>query len=373
MLTASHGVVVTRPPMAEQVANVVEDANGVVANQVVAAFEVPNNTDGAGWFQASINWGDGATSAGVISGSNGLFQVAGGHTYALLGNHVMQVTVSQQWFLSDPITSMSGKVTIRLPSWYNQKDYAFIKIKAGGTLGVPAKTIDVTVKKVSLLGTAAYQVRELNRLGAAVKNAYEQTYLAWKGVDDLVTGALTPADVKKIRTQINRWFAGKRSDEGKWLSASEVLKIRTVLKNIYVGLETLKYTVCSDTSPVALNHGRNTGAFTLYAPYFTKSPQYQASIIVHEASHNFGSTTDGPYAWWTPPYTDFTYYENDNDNVFGTEAPNFEVEKAGGATTTGNHPAKSILLNLADAYEGYVRQYYLRPISNDPPAHYAFQ
>ena len=95
--TAIHGVVVTRPSEAEQNGNVVEDSSGTVANQVVAAFEVPNNTDGVAEFAASINWGDGTSSVGVVSGSNGLFQIAGGHHYATAASHVLQVTLQQSW------------------------------------------------------------------------------------------------------------------------------------------------------------------------------------------------------------------------------------------------------------------------------------
>ena len=74
--TVSHDVVVTRPPMAGQMSNVVEDTHGIVANQVIAAFEVPNITDTAGEFGATIDWGDGTTSAGVVSRSSRLCDMA---------------------------------------------------------------------------------------------------------------------------------------------------------------------------------------------------------------------------------------------------------------------------------------------------------
>ncbi len=48
----------------------------------LAAFTDPNTLAAPGDFTASINWGDGSTSAGTITGSAGSFHVQGTHTYA---------------------------------------------------------------------------------------------------------------------------------------------------------------------------------------------------------------------------------------------------------------------------------------------------
>ncbi|HZS81324.1 MAG TPA: hypothetical protein VFA50_00515, partial [Stellaceae bacterium] len=48
----------------------------------VATFTDTNPTDTASGFTASIDWGDGTVTSGVVSGSNGSFSVAGGHTFA---------------------------------------------------------------------------------------------------------------------------------------------------------------------------------------------------------------------------------------------------------------------------------------------------
>ncbi len=97
VLSATQGVVVVRPQVALQVANVVENADGTVSNQVVARFEGPDVSDPTSEFVASVNWGDGTTSAGTVSGSNGLFVVVSGHSYASPGAYVLQVDVSQGW------------------------------------------------------------------------------------------------------------------------------------------------------------------------------------------------------------------------------------------------------------------------------------
>jgi hypothetical protein len=46
-------------------------------------------------FTVSIDWGDGATSAGVVLGGNGYFTAFGAHTYAQDGNFTVTVTVSE--------------------------------------------------------------------------------------------------------------------------------------------------------------------------------------------------------------------------------------------------------------------------------------
>src|SRR5262249_40021483 len=51
-------------------------------NAQVATFTDTNLSDTAGTFAATINWGDGTSSAGTITGTNGSFAVAGSHTYA---------------------------------------------------------------------------------------------------------------------------------------------------------------------------------------------------------------------------------------------------------------------------------------------------
>ena len=48
----------------------------------VATFTDSNTSDTPSSFAATINWGDGTTTTGTVSGSNGTFTVAGGHTYA---------------------------------------------------------------------------------------------------------------------------------------------------------------------------------------------------------------------------------------------------------------------------------------------------
>jgi PKD repeat protein len=67
---------------------------GRSATGTVATFTDPDTGATAGEYSASINWGDGSTSAGTISGSGGSFTIAGTHTYAEEGSHTITVTIT---------------------------------------------------------------------------------------------------------------------------------------------------------------------------------------------------------------------------------------------------------------------------------------
>jgi hypothetical protein len=62
----------------------------------VATFTDPNTSDTASIFTATINWGDGTTTTGAVSGSNGTFTVKGGHTYADEGSFPLGVTITDK-------------------------------------------------------------------------------------------------------------------------------------------------------------------------------------------------------------------------------------------------------------------------------------
>jgi hypothetical protein len=67
---------------------------GVLLNNVsVATFTDTDTAALASDFTAIVDWGDGTSTTGTISGSNGAFTVAGSHTYAAAGQDVITVTV----------------------------------------------------------------------------------------------------------------------------------------------------------------------------------------------------------------------------------------------------------------------------------------
>ena len=70
----------------------------------LASFVDPNTATTAAALAASINWGDGTTSAGIVTGSHGLFEVIGSHDYVAPGNYTAEATIAE------PGASVSGQV-----------------------------------------------------------------------------------------------------------------------------------------------------------------------------------------------------------------------------------------------------------------------
>jgi len=66
---------------------------GQVFSGTVATFSDVDTVTAAGDFSATINWGDGTTTTGTVSGGNGSFTVNGSHTYAHPGDERMTVTL----------------------------------------------------------------------------------------------------------------------------------------------------------------------------------------------------------------------------------------------------------------------------------------
>jgi predicted pyridoxine 5'-phosphate oxidase superfamily flavin-nucleotide-binding protein len=85
--------------------------SGIPFTGPVATFNDTNTASVAGDFVATIDWGDGQTSTGTVSGSGGGFTVSGTHTYASPGTFAVLVT------LTDPppgtaTASVTGTATV---------------------------------------------------------------------------------------------------------------------------------------------------------------------------------------------------------------------------------------------------------------------
>jgi hypothetical protein len=69
------------------------DPNVALNNVTVATFTDTNTVNVAGDFVATVDWGDGTTTTGTISGSNGSFTVKDSHTYAQNGQDTIVVDI----------------------------------------------------------------------------------------------------------------------------------------------------------------------------------------------------------------------------------------------------------------------------------------
>jgi len=70
-------------------------AEGAAFNGTVATFSDADTSKTPASFTATINWGDGTTTAGTITGGSGSFTVTGQHTYADEGSFTFTVTVTE--------------------------------------------------------------------------------------------------------------------------------------------------------------------------------------------------------------------------------------------------------------------------------------
>ena len=60
----------------------------------MATFTDGNTYDTAGSYTATISWGDGATTTGVVTGADGEFTVGGTHAYQYNGTYPVIVTIT---------------------------------------------------------------------------------------------------------------------------------------------------------------------------------------------------------------------------------------------------------------------------------------
>jgi hypothetical protein len=86
------------------------EGTALPSNTAVATFSDSNGGDTTASFSATINWGDGTTSAGTVTGGAGSFTVDGGHTYADEGNDTARVTLTHTADLST--STVSGAVAV---------------------------------------------------------------------------------------------------------------------------------------------------------------------------------------------------------------------------------------------------------------------
>jgi hypothetical protein len=78
----------------QMVLNAATEGTALANNTVVATFTDTVGSDAAGDFTATINWGDGVTTAGTVVGSAGSFTVEGGHAYGDEGSDPVSVTLT---------------------------------------------------------------------------------------------------------------------------------------------------------------------------------------------------------------------------------------------------------------------------------------
>jgi hypothetical protein len=88
-------------------------------NTVLAKFVDSNSSDTASLFNASINWDDGTTSIGTVTGLNGQYSVMGGHDYEVNENEDPQFGLPPSLPVSVTITRSTDNAALTLSGTVN--------------------------------------------------------------------------------------------------------------------------------------------------------------------------------------------------------------------------------------------------------------
>ncbi|HET6880016.1 MAG TPA: DUF4214 domain-containing protein, partial [Pirellulales bacterium] len=86
-------------------------SEGSVFSGAVASFATPNSNASAADFSATIQWGDGTTSTGTITGATGAFTVSGSHLYVDEGSFVTSIDVNENSPGTETLT-MTGAASV---------------------------------------------------------------------------------------------------------------------------------------------------------------------------------------------------------------------------------------------------------------------
>src|SRR5260370_142176 len=80
---------------------------GIASTFTLANLTNPNSSALLSAFTATINWGDGTSSAGTVSGGSGNFSVSGAHAYAEEGNYNAKIVVTD-----DGASTVNANITV---------------------------------------------------------------------------------------------------------------------------------------------------------------------------------------------------------------------------------------------------------------------
>ena len=140
---AAGTLTITPAPLSASGLNISATA-GAPFSGAVATFTNADPYGGASSYTAVITWGDGSTSAGVVSGSGGTLTVSGSHTYAGAGGDPVGVQISHNLgYTTTATTSATATVTslgtgvqkgqaASIGFWHNSSGQALIQSFNGG-------------------------------------------------------------------------------------------------------------------------------------------------------------------------------------------------------------------------------------------------
>ena len=114
---------------------------GSASTLTVATFTDGNTYDSAGSYTATISWGDGATSAGVVSGADGEFTVGGPHNYQHDGTYPVIVTITD----ADGTTTQATSTVTAGDQYAGVTQTLTVASFTGGYPNEPASSFTATI------------------------------------------------------------------------------------------------------------------------------------------------------------------------------------------------------------------------------------
>jgi hypothetical protein len=188
-VTAASMAVVADAPLTATPVTVSAIAGGPFGG-VVGAFTDADPNDSPSNYSATISWGDGTTSVGVIkSDGKGGYTVSGGTTYAAAGKYTVTVQIrdiggsAATDLSSAAVTSLGQSVQSGLAGgigfWHNKNGQALINgFSGGGSSTVLSNWLVVTLPNLYGVGTG---VNNLTGFTNAQVAGYFQTLFAQQG------------------------------------------------------------------------------------------------------------------------------------------------------------------------------------------------
>jgi hypothetical protein len=175
------------------VSHAITTRSQTLTNFQVATFTHANAVELANAFQATINWGDGTTSAGVITLSGTTYSVTGTHTYSGKSRHTISTTVTEVGNAVDKIgdDSPNGK------AWKKQ-DVAHLPhplVKVGGRVETSPPSVIGATPAPGAGTQPSPQRAAVNQLGAPPANATDV-------ILGVTGGGLVPTALGKKRSQV---------------------------------------------------------------------------------------------------------------------------------------------------------------------------
>jgi hypothetical protein len=126
--------------------------NQPLTNVTVATFTDTNTVNTAGDFTANIDWGDGTTTVGTVSGSNGSFSILGSHTYTASGDNTITVFMNDDFpdaafavATSTAVSGFAGQVNLTSASEGTALTNVEVASFADTTANLPASDYIATI------------------------------------------------------------------------------------------------------------------------------------------------------------------------------------------------------------------------------------